>query len=35
MNWYLAVLKKYAEFSGRASRSEFWMFFLIHFIILV
>ncbi len=35
MSWYLAVLKKYAEFSGRAGRPEFWMFFLIHFIILI
>ncbi|TVQ29857.1 MAG: DUF805 domain-containing protein [Wenzhouxiangella sp.] len=35
MNWYLAVLKQYAEFSGRASRPEFWMFFLFHFIILI
>ncbi len=35
MNWYLAVLKQYAEFSGRAGRPEFWMFFLFHFIILV
>jgi uncharacterized membrane protein YhaH (DUF805 family) len=24
----LATLKKYAEFKGRASRSEFWIFFL-------
>ena len=28
MSWYLAVLKKYAEFSGRARRTEYWMFFL-------
>lgn len=33
MNWYLAVLKKYAVFNGRASRSEFWFFVLINFII--
>jgi len=27
MNWYLqAVLKKYADFGGRARREEFWMF---------
>lgn len=32
MNWYLAVLKKYAEFNGRAGREEFWMFVLISFI---
>ena len=28
MNWYLGCWKKYAEFSGRARRKEFWMFFL-------
>jgi uncharacterized membrane protein YhaH (DUF805 family) len=28
MNWYLAVLKKYATFSGRARRTEYWMFLL-------
>ena len=28
MNWYVAVLKKYVVFSGRASRKEYWMFFL-------
>lgn len=33
MNWYLAVLKKYAVFNGRASRSEFWFFVLINFVI--
>ena len=35
MNWYLAVLNRYAEFSGRAGRPEFWWFFLFHFIILI
>jgi uncharacterized membrane protein YhaH (DUF805 family) len=33
MNWYLAVLKKYAVFHGRARRKEYWMFFLINIII--
>src|SRR5690554_7522278 len=28
MNWYLKVLKQYADFSGRARRKEYWMFFL-------
>lgn len=28
MNWYLKVLKKYADFSGRARRKEYWMFVL-------
>ena len=35
MNWYLGVLKKYADFNGRARRKEFWMFALISFIIAV
>ena len=33
MNWYLKVLKQYAVFSGRAQRKEYWMFYLINFII--
>ena len=28
MNWYLAVVKNYAGFEGRARRKEFWMFLL-------
>ena len=30
MGWYLEVLKKYAVFSGRAHRQEYWMFVLIN-----
>ena len=33
MNWYLAVLKKYAVFSGRARRKEYWFFALFNLII--
>ena len=33
MNWYLEVLRKYAVFSGRARRMEYWMFLLINVII--
>ena len=33
MNWYLEVLRKYATFSGRARRKEYWMFTLIHVLI--
>src|SRR5579871_228739 len=33
MNWYVEVLKKYAVFSGRARRKEYWMFALISFLI--
>jgi len=32
MNWYVRVLKKYAVFSGRARRKEYWMFALFNFI---
>ncbi|MFJ4842982.1 DUF805 domain-containing protein [Streptomyces sp. NBC_01166] len=35
MNWYLAVLKNYAGFGGRARRKEYWMFVLFNFIIAV
>ena len=28
MNWYLKVLKQYADFKGRARRKEYWMFIL-------
>lgn len=35
MNYYLAVLKKYAVFSGRARRAEYWYFFLFNIIISV
>lgn len=31
MDWYLKVLKNYTQFSGRARRKEYWMFFLINF----
>ncbi len=33
MNYYLAVLKKYAEFNGRARRSEYWYFVLFNILI--
>lgn len=33
MSWYIKVLKKYAEFNGRARRKEYWMFTLINVII--
>ena len=35
MNWYIEVIRKYAIFSGRARRQEFWMFTLFSFIISV
>ena len=32
MEWYLKVLKNYVGFSGRARRTEFWMFVLFNII---
>ena len=34
MEWYVKVLRQYADFEGRARRKEFWMFQLFHLIIL-
>jgi uncharacterized membrane protein YhaH (DUF805 family)/predicted RNA-binding Zn-ribbon protein involved in translation (DUF1610 family) len=31
MNWFLVALSKYAVFSGRACRREYWYFFLFFF----
>jgi len=33
MHWYIDVLKKYAVFSGRARRKEYWFFALINWVI--
>jgi len=35
MNWYLAVLKNYVGFSGRARRKELWMFVLFNLIVSI
>ena len=35
MNWYLKVLKQYADFSGRARRKEYWMFVLFNMIFTI
>ena len=35
MNWYLGVLKKYATFTGRAQRAEYWYFVLFSTIISI
>ena len=35
MNWYLAVLRNYAGFSGRARRTEYWMFVLFNIIFAI
>jgi uncharacterized membrane protein YhaH (DUF805 family) len=34
MNWYTKVLKDYANFSGRARRTEFWMFVLVNTVVV-
>ena len=33
MNWYLKAMKQYVDFSGRARRKEYWMYFLVYFLI--
>ena len=35
MSWYIEVIKKYAVFSGRARRKEYWMFVLVNMIIAI
>ena len=35
MYWYFEVLKKYAVFTGRAGRKEYWMFVLFNLIIMI
>jgi len=35
MQWYLKVLKQYADFSGRARRTEFWMFVLFNLLAVI
>ena len=35
MHWFVACLKKYAVFSGRSRRAEFWYFYLFAFLFTV
>lgn len=35
MDWYLGVFRKYARFSGRARRREYWTFFLFNLLIAI
>ena len=35
MDYFIGALKKYADFTGRARRKEYWMFMLIYLIIQV
>jgi uncharacterized membrane protein YhaH (DUF805 family) len=35
MEYFIDAFKKYADFSGRSSRKEYWMFVLIYLIIYI
>ena len=35
MHWYLEVLRKYTQFTGRSRRSEYWYFVLFNLIVAV
>jgi uncharacterized membrane protein YhaH (DUF805 family) len=35
MDWYIEVLKKYAVFTGRARRKEYWYYYLINTLIYI
>lgn len=35
MDWYLEVLRKYAVFTGRARRKEYWFFILFNIIVSI
>lgn len=34
MDWYMKVLRQYANFAGRARRKEYWFFVLFNFILV-
>jgi len=34
MDYMLMPLRRYADFSGRSQRKEYWMFFLLYLIII-
>lgn len=35
MNWFFIAIKKYATFSGRAQRAEYWYFVLFYVLIFI
>ena len=35
MDWYLMVLRRYAQFDGRSRRKEFWIFALFNILIIL
>lgn len=35
MDYFIGALKKYADFTGRARRKEYWMFILVYMVIAI
>jgi uncharacterized membrane protein YhaH (DUF805 family) len=35
MDWMLMPLKRYADFSGRSCRQEYWMFYLFNILVVI
>ncbi|MFQ3220457.1 MAG: uncharacterized membrane protein YhaH (DUF805 family) [Paraglaciecola sp.] len=35
MDYFIGALKKYADFTGRARRKEYWMFYLIYMSLII
>ena len=35
MSWYIDAIKNYVNFSGRARRKAYWMFYLMHIVVTV
>ncbi len=35
MNWYLKVMREYFNVTGRARRTEYWMYFLVYIGIII
>ena len=35
MKWYIIVLKKFAKYSGRARRNEYWIYMIITMLIII
>jgi len=34
VNYYSSAFRRYADFQGRASRAEYWMFLLFHLVVM-
>ena len=35
MHWFIKVVKQYADFNGRARRSEYWFYILFYMLIII